>query len=89
MRRSKLTPLQLEVRSLRVINNQLWCCCDWDGIRVYDVNLIGLDTPLEIALSAQRCFDVAMLSDDLLIATASGLLQMISGDHAICRYAWC
>ena len=58
--------------ALRVINQQLWCCCNSDGIVVFDTELKHQRTiPCG---DMRRVFDVAQMSNgDVVIATTDGL----------------
>ena len=58
--------------ALRVINQQLWCCCSSDGIVVFDTELKHQRTiPCG---DMRRVFDVAQMSNgDVVIAAAYGL----------------
>ena len=56
--------------SLRVINQQLWCCCCHDGIVVFDSELQRLRTIP--AADMGRVWDVAEMSNgDVIIAATS------------------
>ena len=62
---------------LRVINQQLWCCCSEAGIVVFDSELQQRTIP-----AAAMCdmYDVAEMSnDDIIIAAMSGLNHSSNG----------
>ena len=82
-------------QALRVINGQLWCCCENIGILVFDAELRHQWTVATTAASRGKVFDVASLAaggggDDgdgggggeIVVATASGLYHADStGEH--------
>ena len=74
MRRSTMTPLQLEVRSLRVINNQLWCCCLDSVIVVFDLGLTYVcDIRFPDMGAVQGVVDVG---DGTVVAAENGLFMI-------------
>ena len=57
------------VQATRVINQQLWCCCYYGGIVVFDTELNQQRT-----YDMCRVYDVAQMSNgDVIIATFNGL----------------
>ena len=67
-----------EPKSLRVINQQLWCCCGDEGIVIYDSELQQQRTIP--AADMNEVFDVAEMSNgDVVIAARNGLYHIHSG----------
>ena len=72
------TKLPSKPAGLRVINQQLWCCCDDAGIVVFDSELQQQRT----IPAADMCVvcDVAEMSNgDVVIAAAAGLYHRCNG----------
>ena len=64
------------INSLRVINQQFWCCCGGDGIVVFDSDLQQQrTTPADMG---DVC-DVAESHGDVIIATGRGLYRVSNG----------
>ena len=77
------TPLPSMPERLRVINQQLWCCCAGAGIVVFDSELQQQRT---IPAGDMGCvYDVAEMSDgDVVIAASKGLYHIDdSGDITV------
>ena len=67
-------------QALRVINQQLWCCCGVDGIVVFDSELQQQRTIPSPDLSI--VYDVAEKSNgEVIIATHSGLYHSSKGQR--------
>ena len=66
------TKLPSRPKSLKLINQQLWCCCGWSGIVVFDIKR---HHQFNIARGEMgKVYDVAQMSNgNVLIATPSGL----------------
>ena len=67
-----------KVRSLRVINQQLWCCCGRAGIVVFDSELQQQRT-IPAADMGIVCDVSEMSHADVVIATESGLYRVSNG----------
>ena len=71
LEQAKVT-IPYRVQSVRVINQQLWCCCD-------DAGIVNFDSELQQQRSIPaddigKVFDVAeMRNGDVIIATDNGL----------------
>ena len=71
-------------QSLRVINQQLWCCCNDGGIVVFDSELQQQRTILAGDMGDVR--DVADMSNgDAVIATGRGLYHGRNGKYSRTR----
>ena len=67
------------VRGLRVINQQLWCCCRDAGIVVFDSELQQQCTIP--AAGMDSVWDVAEMSNgDVIIAARTGLYHSSNGN---------
>ena len=67
--------------SLRVINQQLWCCCDDSGMAVFDSELKE-QKPIKCAVKAVN--DVAKTRcGELVLASDKGLFQITTGKPAV------
>ena len=67
-------------RGLRVINQQLWCCCGDAGIVVFDSELQQQRTIPAGDMRYVR--DVAQMSNgDVVIAAGNGLYHMSDGEY--------
>ena len=74
--------LPAEPRSVRVINEQIWCCCCSSGIIVFDSDLKKLES---FAIEGTTWVnDVARMSNgQIVIADGTGLFHVdIVGEHA-------
>ena len=66
-------------QGLRVINQQLWCCCGYDGIVIFDSELQQQRTIP--ACMGYVCDAAEMSNGDVVIATASnGLYHRRNGE---------
>ena len=68
--------------ALRVINQQLWCCCHWAGVVIYDGDLEARHRIPRLGW----VFDVAQIDDQhVVIATGNGLyhasIQNVTGSY--------
>ena len=71
-------------RSLRVMNQQLWCCCDDAGILVFDSEL---QQQRIIPAGDMKCvYDVAEMSNgDVIIAAGdNGLYHRCNVEYSYC-----
>ena len=69
---------------LRVINQQLWCCCRKDGIVVFDSELQQQRTLL--AADTDEVCDVAEMSNgDVVLAARNGLYHIKNGECSLCH----
>ena len=71
-------------RGLRVINQQLWCCCCDAGIAVFDSELQQQRT---IPAGDMKCvYDVAEMSNGEVIIAAgdNGLYHRCNGEYSYC-----
>ena len=69
---------------LRVINQQLWCCCGYAGIVVLDSELQQQRTIP--AADMGDVWDVAEMSNgDVIIATENGVYYMHDGECSLCH----
>ena len=72
------TPLRIEPEGLRVIKQQLWCCCQGAGIVVLDSELQHQRTIP--AGEMGWVYDVAEMSNgDVVIAADNGLYHSSKG----------
>ena len=64
---------------LRVINEQLWCCCGDAGLVVFDSEL---QPQRSLLVGDMKCIrDVAQMSNgDVIIAAATGLFHISDGE---------
>ena len=71
------------VEGLRVIHQQLWCCCGDAGIVVFDSELQQQrTTPAD---DMGNVWDVAEMSNgDVVIAAHNGLYHMSDGECSLC-----
>ena len=69
---------------LRVINQQLWCCCGGDGIVVFDSEFQQQRTIP--AGDMGYVFDAAEMSNgDVVIAAGTGLYHRQIGECSLCH----
>ena len=67
--------------SLRVINQQLWCCCNEGGTVVFDSELQQQRTTGVSAANMSDVVDVAEMSNgDVVIAAENGLYHSSNGN---------
>ena len=67
-------------RCLRVINQQLWCCCGDAGIVIFDSELQQQRTTCIPAAHMGSVWDVAEMSNgDVAIAAVNGLYHRCNG----------
>ena len=78
------TKLQAVSQGLRVINQQLWCCCGKAGIVVFGCELQQQRTIPAADMGYVR--DVAEMSNgDVVIAAGAGLYHRKNGECSLCH----
>ena len=80
------TPLPAEPQALRVINQQLYCCCYGNGIVVFDSELQRQRNIQRPDMGYIRVYDIAVMSSgDAVVATRDGLLHNVNGKWTVLR----
>ena len=78
------TKLPAEPQALRVINQQLYCCCYGNGIVVFDSELQRQRNIQRPDMGYIRVYDIAVMSSgDTVVATRDGLLQNVIGKRIV------
>ena len=70
--------------SLRLIDNNLWCCCGYSGIRVLDLSLnLIRHIPIQ---DMGRVLSMVDIGDGAVVAANKGLFLITYSGMFICTY---